>query len=84
MSHNSLGGPRYIRVHERLLTADEIERRDRTNYWRAFDKLPPEVRSLLANAGYNWAPQQALTQWRGGRTVEQIAKAIEHWDKARR
>jgi hypothetical protein len=84
MSHNSHGGWRSIRAHEHLLTALEIERRDQANYWRAFDKLPSEVRALLANAACNWAPQPVLTQWRRGRTVEQIAKAIEHWDAGRR
>lgn len=84
MSNSSGGGGRYVRAHERLLTAREIERRDRDNYWRAFEKLPPEVRALLANAAYDWAPQPVLTQWRRGRTVADIAMAIQHWDNVRK
>ncbi len=84
MSHNSSGGGRrYIRAHESLLTAGEIEERDRANFWRAFEKLPPKVRELLANAAYDWRPQPFLTRWRRGWTVEQIANAIEGCDSTK-
>jgi uncharacterized protein DUF6525 len=41
-------------------------RTTKENAMKAFDKLPPEARSALANAVEDWVPQPFLTKlWRG-------------------
>lgn len=50
------------------------------NAMKAFDKLPPEVRSALANAAEDWVPQPFLTWLRRGSDVKALVAIIGSWD----
>jgi hypothetical protein len=68
MSGNSRGGRHY-----RGTTSE--------NKWRAFDRLPKEVRQALANAARNYAPQPFATLLRRGASPERVVQVIEQSDR---
>jgi uncharacterized protein DUF6525 len=49
--------------------------------WRAFDRLPPEVRQALADTHGNWVPQPLVTMMRQGASVESMLRRIGIWNR---
>jgi hypothetical protein len=48
---------------------------------RAYDKLPPLARRALADAVFDWAPQQFLSLHRSGASPKEIAEDIARCDR---
>lgn len=68
MGHNAgLGGRRGYKTTPRLKMA-------------AFDRLPADLREVLANAKFDWAVQPVLTDWRLTRDAPGIKRMIQRAD----